>query len=86
MKIMEKKEEWKKFYFDGNQYHSVIDNKEQWKEVVEAYKKVDLDHDHLLKISMIKATENDEIPSFTYNATGITLGEWAKENNINLIF
>jgi hypothetical protein len=84
--VVEKKEDWRVFYFSGERYCGIVENKEQWKEVVKAYKRFDLGFDHLQKINTTKFIERYGVPFFSYRSVcGVTLGEWAEQNGMNLL-
>ncbi len=76
-------QKWKRFFFDGNLYTGLIQSSEDWKKVKEAYR-VGPDPK---KAKVFTGSENTDLPKFGFymEYTGIlTLGEWAKVNDMAL--
>lgn len=76
---------WKKFLFMGTYHNGYVCERKKWDEVVGLYKQKGYDISHLLKAKMFKL-EDGEAPAFAFwGNDGLTLGEWAEQNDMNLL-
>jgi hypothetical protein len=78
---------WKEFWFNGNLWWGHVHSREQWLEILVAYNEtMSLEKLKQAKVCPSSLTD-DPYPNFGFypeNDGDLTLGEWAKENGVDL--
>lgn len=79
---------WNTFYYNGNTWCGVVDSLDKFKEVLKAYNKARFALDHVLHARRYTGQPGRSIPDFGFYppeyAGPQTLGEWLRENNVDL--
>ncbi len=76
---------WIPFDLDVNLFYGTVDTREKWNEVVGRYRAIYGDIEDLTKTTRLPELRKENArPGFSYKGRGITLAEWAAQNDIDL--